>query len=75
MIHDIVVSEAIVIYAVQYALERRTGSIIVCDMLKKNWHLLRSVNKEMIKREINREMVNRKDWEWDNEVWGEILNL
>jgi len=75
MITDIVVSEAIVMYAVQYALEKRYGAIIVCEMLKKNWCLLRTVNKEMIKKEIAEEMVNRKEWESDNSIWEEILKL
>jgi hypothetical protein len=75
MITDIVVSEAIVIYAVKYALEKRYGAIIVCDMLKRNWCLLREVNKEMIKKEIAKEILNRKEWESDNNIWEEILKL
>jgi hypothetical protein len=75
MITDIVVSEAIIIYAMRYALERQLGSIIVCDAVKKNWHLLRPVNKEMIKKEIAEEILNRKEWDTDINVWREILEL
>jgi hypothetical protein len=44
-------------------------------MLKKNWCLVRTVNKEMIKKEIAEEMLNRKEWEPDNNTWEEILKL